>query len=610
MKLNGLYHSKGYIFSILLFLFLVFGVTFPLQAQRGYYGNLSNFNRSIQDAIEQFYTMSMDCVIDEQNRSALVYGIEKNFLYSKGVYVPDYISYKGIDAIVSYTNYIDTFLKTYGKRLKPDSDISANLGDIKILKAYWTDDSNGVILNVVYDVDWSLDGKSVYKSRSQAVACFPDYRDLIFCRLDQVTPYGWNPEEIALNSNNASPDDDWFERAIGYYRAREYDKSFPLFKQKAAEGEPDAWGFLGNHYYKGRGTKKDTIKARECYIKTHQYDTPMCKYFQSLDYLEGSNGFKKDTVKAFRLAQESAKYGYPEAQTNLGYIYWIKGVYQDYTKAIEWFRKAAEQGYALAQFNLGNSYYNGEGVPKDYSKAIEWYRKAAKQGYDWAQTSLGLCYELGIGVPKDYFKAVELYHKSAEQGNATSQLLLGLCYYNGNGTPKDFTKAVEWYRKAAEQGNVYAQNALGNCYYNGEGVPQNYAKAVEWYRKAAKQGYVDAQYNLGNRYYYGEGVSKDYAKAVEWYQKSAEQGDADAQNNLGNRYYLGEGVSKDYVKAVEWYQKSAEQGNAYAQANLGNCYYYGEGVSKDITKAVEWFRKAAEQGNMYAIEALKRLETQ
>lgn len=428
MKLNGLYHSKGYIFSILLFLFLVFGVTFPLQAQRGYYGNLSNFNRSIQDAIEQFYTMSMDCVIDEQNRSALVYGIEKNFLYSKGVYVPDYISYKGIDAIVSYTNYIDTFLKTYGERLKPDSDISANLGDIKILKAYWTDDSNGVILNVVYDVDWSLDGKSVYKSRSQAVACFPDYRDLIFCRLDQVTPYGWNPEEIALNSNIASPkdvtsinvsvQDDWFERAIEYYRTRKYDKSFPLFKQKAAEGEPDAWGFLGNHYYKGRGTEKDTIKARECYIKTHQYDTPICKYFQSLDYLEGSNGFKKDTVKAFRLAQESVEYGYPEAQVNLGYIYWIKGVYQDYTKAVEWFRKAAEQGDADAQCNLGICYYKGEGVPSDYDKAAEWWRKSAEQEYAKAQYYLGYCYYYGIGdVPKDLIKAVEWFQKAAEQGN-------------------------------------------------------------------------------------------------------------------------------------------------------------------------------------------------
>ncbi len=574
MKLNGLYHSKGYIFSILLFLFLVFGVTSPLQAQREYYGNLSNFNRPIQDAIEQFYTMSMDCVIDEQNRSALVYGIEKNFLYSKGVYVPDYISYKGIDAIVSYTNYIDTFLKTYGKRLKPDSDISANLGDIKILKAYWTDDGNGVILNVVYDVDWSLDGKSVYKSRSQAVACFPDYRDLIFCRLDQVTPYGWNPEEIALNSNNASPDDDWFERAIGYYRAREYDKSFPLFKQKAAEGEPDAWGFLGNHYYKGRGTKKDTIKARECYIKTHQYDTPMCKYFQSLDYLEGSNGFKKDTVKAFRLAQESAEYGYPEAQVNLGYIYGLNSVFQDYTKAVEWYRKAAEQGNAVAQRNLGICYYNGEGVPKDYAKAVEWYRKAAKQGNDLAQTNLGLCYELGEGVPKDY------------------------------------VKAVEWYRKAAEQGNVYAQNALGNCYYNGEGVPQNYAKAVEWYQKSAEQGDAYAQYKLGNCYYNGRGVSKDYVKAVEWYRKAAEQGDASAQYNLGLCYYSGEGVPKDFNKAAEWYRKAAEQGYDWAQLNLGYSYYKGEGVPKNYAKAVEWYKKAAEQGNKNAIESLKILETQ
>ena len=512
----------------------------------------------------------MDCVIDDQNRSALVYGIEKNFLNSKGVYVPDYISYKGIDAIVSYTNYIDTFLKTYGKRLKPDSDISANLGDIKILKAYWTGDGNGVILNVVYDVDWSLDGKSVYKSRSQAVACFPDYRDLIFCRLDQVTPYGWNPEEIALNSNIASPDDNWFERAIGYYRAREYDKSFPLFKQKAAEGEPDAWGFLGNHYYKGRGTKKDTIKARECYIKTHQYDTPMCKYFQSLNYLEGSNGFKKDTVKAFRLAQESAKYGYPEAQTNLGYIYGLNSVFQDYTKAVEWYRKAAEQGNAVAQRNLGICYYTGEGVPKDYVKAVEWYRK------------------------------------SAEQGDADAQYNLGLCYYLGEGVPKDFNKAAEWYRKSAEQGDAAAQDYLGGCYMRGQGVPQDYAQGVEWFRKAAEHGYVYALYNLGVCYYLGTGVPKDYVKAIEWYRKAADQGNVlAAQNNLGVCYEQGTGVPQDYAQAVEWYRKAAEQGYADAQYNLGDCYYNGVGVLQDKETAIEWFNKAAEQGNKNAIEALK-----
>ena len=428
MKLNGLYQYKVYIVSLVLFLFYVFGQTFPLQAQREYDGDPSYLKRPLQVAIKRFYTMSIECFTDEQNRSALVNGIENNFLYSKGIYVPDYISYKGIDAIVSYTNYIDTFLKTYGKDLKPDSDISANIGDINILKAYWTDDGKGVILSVVYDVDWLLGGKSVYKSRSQAVACFPKNYELYECRLYQVTPYGWNPEEIALNSDialpkdvttlNVSVKDDWFKRAMEYYRAREYDKSFPLFKQKAAEGEPDAWGFLGNHYYKGRGTKKDTIKARECYIKTHQYDTPLCKYFQSLDYLEGSNGFKKDMVKAFRLAQESVEYGYPEAQVNLGYIYWIKGVYQDYTKAVEWFRKAAEQGDANAQCNLGICYYKGEGVPSDYEKAAEWWRKSAEQKYAKAQYYLGYCYYYGIGdVPKDLIKAVEWFRKAAEQGN-------------------------------------------------------------------------------------------------------------------------------------------------------------------------------------------------
>ena len=484
MKHNELYKSKKYMRLIVFFLFYMIGLSVPIHAQREYYGDLDDFTHHLQKALDEFYNLSVECVTDEQNRPQLMYGIEKNFLHTQGVYVPDFTSYKGIDAIVSYTNYINTFLKTYGKRLKPGSIISSDIRNLKILKATWTEDGKGVLLNVAYNIAWSLDGNLLYKGCSQALACFLDFRDVLSCRLDQVTPYGWNPEEIALNNSptkkmqlkKESVKDNWFERAIQYYRSYEYNQSFRIFRQKADEGDPDAWGFLGHHYYYGRGTEQDTIKAKECYIKTHQYDTPLCKYFQSLHYLDGSYGLKKDSDKAFRLAIEAAEYGYAEAQ-----------------------------------YNLGRCYYNGEGVIQDYAKAVEWYRKAAEQGY---------------------VEAVEWFHQAAEQGIDMAEYDLGNIYYNDKGLLQNKKKAVEWYRKAADQGYAEAQCKLGFCYYHGEGVYQNKRKAVEWYQKAAKRGNAEAQYKLGFCYYHGEGVLRNRKKAIEWFNKAAKQGNLDAQKIL------------------------------------------------------------------------------
>ena len=76
-----------------------------------------------------------------------------------------------------------------------------------------------------------------------------------------------------------------------------------------------------------------------------------------------------------------AERGFPDAQTELGFMYATgEGVLQDYAQARKWWLKAAEQGVAVAQFNLGFMYHQGHGVPKDYVQAHMWYNLAAAQG--------------------------------------------------------------------------------------------------------------------------------------------------------------------------------------------------------------------------------------
>ena len=51
----------------------------------------------------------------------------------------------------------------------------------------------------------------------------------------------------------------------------------------------------------------------------------------------------------------------------------------DYEIALKFWMPIAEEGYPEAQYNVGLMYYNGEGVPQDYNIAYEWFMLAAEQ---------------------------------------------------------------------------------------------------------------------------------------------------------------------------------------------------------------------------------------
>lgn len=165
--------------------------------------------------------------------------------------------------------------------------------------------------------------------------------------------------------------------------------------------------------------------------------------------LEAYNAGNYDV--AFKKFYSLAQKGYPEAQYNLGVMYYYGyGVTRSYTEAAKWYKKAAEQGFLEAQYTLGIMYYYGYGVTRSYTEAFKWYKKAAEQGYPEAQHNLGVMYTNGHGVTQSYAEAFKWYKKAAEQGAALAQNNLGVMYANGHGVTKSLVRAYMWATLAVE----------------------------------------------------------------------------------------------------------------------------------------------------------------
>ena len=69
----------------------------------------------------------------------------------------------------------------------------------------------------------------------------------------------------------------------------------------------------------------------------------------------------------------------------------------DDAEAVGWYRKSAEQRYPQAQYDLGYMYYYGYGVPRDRVGANDLFQKAAAQGNEDAKRALE-CSRKGISI--------------------------------------------------------------------------------------------------------------------------------------------------------------------------------------------------------------------
>ena len=89
----------------------------------------------------------------------------------------------------------------------------------------------------------------------------------------------------------------------------------------------------------------------------------------------------------------------------------------NYAAAFREWAPVAEQGIPEAQFNLGQLYYRGLGVPKDYTQASNWYGLAGQQGFTSGLNNLGVMFKKGEGFPQNYIQAYILYNVAASLGS-------------------------------------------------------------------------------------------------------------------------------------------------------------------------------------------------
>ena len=100
-------------------------------------------------------------------------------------------------------------------------------------------------------------------------------------------------------------------------------------------------------------------------------------------YEEGLITKSEANKMIFESAKSDAEKGYPEAQNELGLLYYKGEVVEEHLgNAAFWFQKAADQGYSVAQYNLGFCFYYGYGVEVNKIKSKNYFKQAADQGYE------------------------------------------------------------------------------------------------------------------------------------------------------------------------------------------------------------------------------------
>lgn len=404
---------------------------------------------------------------------------------------------------------------------------------------------------------------------------------------DRITR-GYAEEKIAilyLNGSLGQPDEALAEEWAG---------------KAEADGDADAWYYLGRVYALGRGGEFNYAKAKEYYERAAAAGSDYGNAGLCWLYMYGY-GVEQDGQTAIAYAEKAMESKDPDTAC-LAMVYLAEildkgiGVEQDYDKAMELHKKTVELGYESAYWNVGRRYYSGIGVEKDYAEAVKWFEKAAEVG----QTKgLGMCYYYGKGVEKDYAKAMELFlqdvktgGKSTATGANDSFWYIAYMYEKGYGMAQDYKAALEWYEKGVDSGDPSCMIDAARLYLNGLGTEKNVDRAVELYERAARNNSAVAYCNLAILYESGKDVPKDMDKAVGYYEKAARLGNTYSCGQLGWLYKFGTVIHKDYEKAVYWLQMGVELGSAYCHEQLADLYLGGMGVAKDQEKAAALYETA------------------
>lgn len=583
--------------KLLTIILLILSVshTGNIRAQLAFNGDLSMYADQVETAISHYYLLSLECIQDPDNQDRMISSMKQTYLMPSGVYIPDCMKYDNQALLVSYENYVLSIAGAYKELIKRNADIYATQKNLKILQAEWTQDRKGIVLNAVYDNEFKINGKTHYRGKSQAVVCFPDITNQLDYRFKQITPFGRIPEKPAARVT--------FADAMKSYRSHDYKQSLAQFLYLAEQGNPDALGFVGNHYLNGLGVGADTVKSQVYYRQTFEYDTPYTQYFQAICYLEGRCGLKPDTLRAIKLAKYSAAAKNPYGTTLLGtcYQYGI-GIKKDRKKAKKLFQKGMKMGHPNAYTKMGLMHFYIHEADYDEKRGFQLINKSIELG----ATDYGLLsflYRMGIGCDTDIDKAIHYAKKGIEVNDYYSFGELALCYWGKREEqPELEQEAIRLFELADEKKDYLNNNILADYYYRKNrqsywkkalGYMESYVTAISampGHKVSGKDHYLLSEIYLNH--------TGEKGKAYHHIQAAYEDGHAEAIDKIGDYYYYGDGMENANPQlAYKYYKEAIEKGygvNSYF--GLGACYMYGYGVSKDMDKSIRYFEQGASKG--------------
>lgn len=236
------------------------------------------------------------------------------------------------------------------------------------------------------------------------------------------------PAEIAPMTGQqhaAAVNDPLFVEGMRQVKAGNYGAAQSAFEHAAAAGNPIAHYMLAVGY--DAGASHDLAQATD-----HAHIAALAGYAPAQSYLgnhyERGFGFKKDVSLALSWYAFAAAQGENIGSTRLA-LAKIEGngTEKDVPTAVEILRRCADPGKAgaingphggaLCQAELAFIYLDGAGVPADRTEGIHWLTRAADQRFAEAERELAAFYEKGEGVPQDKVKADDLRrHAEADEG--------------------------------------------------------------------------------------------------------------------------------------------------------------------------------------------------
>lgn len=250
----------------------------------------------------------------------------------------------------------------------------------------------------------------------------------------------------------------------------------------------------------------------------------------------GESKFAK-ALPTFLQVQSGTDFAATTAQFLLGQMHQSGyGVAKNEAEAIRYYTLAAAGGWPDANYNLGNIYYNGSknaDAFREFRTFVNYPEANAEERIE-ARYKLGMLFKNGNGVAQDYALAGKEFGIAANEGagHNKARYEMGMLYLKGDGVSQDDAKAANYFQKAsyyneaAEQpGEIEAQFALSKLYGMGKGVAQSDVEAVKYLRMAARDDHTKAQFGMGVMYATGKGVPQSMEIAYLWIARAAE-GDA------------------------------------------------------------------------------------